>query len=157
MSLRVPPSSQWEICADANYRGCMVVNSDWADLARVNYARRISSARPWQQGGGGVPAPGAMRLVLFDELNYRGRAFNVDNARPTLTGFNNRAESVQVFGGTWELCDSAGFRGRCVVVSANVQDLGALGLRNRVGSARPCGDAALSRGQFSPLNSLISL
>ena len=49
----------------------------------------------------------------------------------------NRAESVQVFGGVWELCERPQFGGRCVNVSSSVPDLRSLGLRNRVGSARP--------------------
>jgi hypothetical protein len=139
-SLRLDPSQSWEICADSNFRTCRVVDSDWPDLEGIEMSERISSVRPWGQGGGGVrpPFPGEVgRIVLFDERQYRGRSFNVDAPMPILSGFNQRAESVQVFGGVWELCDDAQFRGRCVTVSSNIPDLAALGLRNRVESVRP--------------------
>lgn len=138
-SLRLDPSQSWEICADTNFRNCRVVNNDWSDLSGVGMAGRISSVRPWGQGGGGVrpPSPGSERIVLFDDPQYRGRSFNVDAAMPGLSNFGGRAESVQVYGGVWELCEGERFTGRCVSVTNNVADLAALGLRNRVRSIRP--------------------
>ncbi len=138
-SLRLDSSQSWEVCADTNFRSCRVVNSDWPDLDGISMSERISSVRPLdQEGGGGRPpySGGPERIVLFDDRQYRGRAFNVDDEMPVLSGFSDRAESVQVFGGIWELCDETQFRGRCVSVTANVVDLAALGLRNRVKSVR---------------------
>jgi hypothetical protein len=101
-------------------------------------SRRISSLRPWQQGGGGGIGGGAVGFVtLYDNRNFRGQAFRVDTAQQFLSSFANRAESVRVSGGLWELCDQNGYGGRCVVVSSDVSDLNALGLRNRVSSVRP--------------------
>lgn len=45
-SLRIEGPGSWEICADANFQNCVVVNRDTADLARVGMSRRISSFRP---------------------------------------------------------------------------------------------------------------
>jgi hypothetical protein len=137
MSMRVSPGSTWEVCVDIEFRNCLVVNSDWDDLRGVNMLERISSVRPWRQGAGGQPGPSQGRLVLFADRGYRGRAFTLDAAQGELSGFGNQAESVQVSGGAWEICDQSGFRGRCVTVSEDVPDLGNLGLLNAVESARP--------------------
>src|SRR5262245_24192578 len=130
-SLRIGRGQSWQVCVDTNYRNCLVVNTDWQDLRGLGMSRRISSVRPWGQGGGGA---GQMFIVLFDDRSFRGTSFRVDGASGRLA-FANRAESVRVFGGSWQLCDGANFSGRCVVVSVNTSDLGSL--RNRVVSVRP--------------------
>lgn len=136
-SLRLSRGQAWEVCSQANYRDCLVVNTDWSDLSGLGLSRRISSVRPWGSGGGIGPGPiGPMRLVLFDERGYRGRAFTIDRAQSSLSSFTNRAQSAQVVGGTWEICERPGFGGRCATVTSNVSDLAVLGLRNRVASAR---------------------
>jgi len=124
----------WQVCADPNYRNCLVVNTDWPDLRELGMFRRISSVRPWQQGAGGG---GELAIVLFDDRQFRGRSFRVDRATGVLSGFTNRAESVRVMGGTWQLCDGRNFSGRCSVTSVNIPDLSTVGLRNRVVSVRP--------------------
>jgi hypothetical protein len=139
MSLRLSPGTAWEVCVDADYVNCVVVNADWTDLRDVNMRSRISSVRPWRQGGRGTPNPSDDGLVLFAEREYRGRAFQVVGAMTELDGFGNQAESARVNRGRWQLCDRRDFTGRCVVVMADVPDLGSLGLRNAVESARPVG------------------
>lgn len=136
-SLRLPGSQSWEVCVDADYRNCRVVNSDWSDLRQVGMDRRISSLRPWRQGGGGgFPPPGSsMRLVLFGGVDYRGASLALDQADRNLGG--TRPQSLQVFGGRWEVCDRPNFNGRCAVVQSNVPDVRSLGLRSQVRSARP--------------------
>jgi hypothetical protein len=47
MSLRVGPRESWQVCSDANFQNCVVVNNDAPDLARLGMMRRISSVRPW--------------------------------------------------------------------------------------------------------------
>ena len=137
-SLRIGRGETWQVCADANYRNCLAVNTDWQDLNGLGMSRRISSVRPWGQGGGtGGGGTGQVAITLFDDRNFRGPSFRVERAAGRLTNFENRAESVRVFGGSWQLCDGRNFTGRCVVVQINVSDLGTLGMRNRVVSVRP--------------------
>jgi hypothetical protein len=133
-SVRIGARETWEVCVDANFRNCRVVNTDWENLSDLGMSRRISSVRPWPHGGGS--GSGQMYIVLYDDRGYRGRSHRVDRASSVLLTFANRAESVQVMGGSWELCDRTGFSGRCAVVSSNVPDLASVGLRNRVASAR---------------------
>jgi hypothetical protein len=46
MSVRVPPGQAWEICVNANYDDCRVVDRDIPDLSELGVSRLISSARP---------------------------------------------------------------------------------------------------------------
>ncbi len=138
VSLRLGSSQNWEVCADTGFRDCRVVNTDWPQLSGLGMNRQISSVRPWSMGGGGgAPQPGPIRLILFDERNFRGRSISLDAPTPFIATFSNRAESAQVIAGSWEICDRAGFSGRCQTITGDVRDLRALGLNNRVASARP--------------------
>ena len=143
MSLRIGRSETWEICSDANYRKCRVINSSMPDLGQVGMSTRISSLRLLSQsersdlGRGRQSFPSRARLVLFDQRNFRGQTILVDDDMANFGSFAGRAESMQVEGGTWEVCTGSGFRGRCTTLSGDVADLGSIGLRNNVSSARP--------------------
>jgi hypothetical protein len=45
-SLRVPRGQQWEVCIDADYNNCRVIDHDIRDLAAEGLNRNISSVRP---------------------------------------------------------------------------------------------------------------
>jgi hypothetical protein len=142
MSLRLAPSETWEVCVDANYRNCRLINSSWPDLGDVGMSTRISSLRPADRGdrgsrGGEAVGRERARLVLYDQRNFRGQSILLNEASPNFGAFNGKAESVQVEGGTWEICTGSGFQGRCTIVSGDTTDLGRMGLRNNVRSARP--------------------
>lgn len=144
-SLRVAPGTRWEICVDADYRNCREVDRDVPDLNRLGMSRRLSSARPLYggrppypgPGPGPGPGPSEGRLVLYDNPNFRGSSHTVVGMSSYLPNFANRAESVRVYGGTWELCEEANWRGRCITVSEDVRDLRSYGFRDRAASARP--------------------
>jgi hypothetical protein len=138
-SLRLAPSETWEVCEDANYRNCRVINSSVTDLGDVGMSTRISSLRP--VGRVGRPGPGfgreRARLVLYDQRNFRGPSILVEQASPNFGRFGATAESIQVEGGIWEVCSGTSFQGRCTIVSTDAADLGRIGLRDNVRSARP--------------------
>ena len=62
----------------------------------------------------------AAELTFFEHDNFNGRRFSVNGSVNNLgdTGFNDRASSVVVGSGTWQLCDDAYFRGNCVTLKA---------------------------------------
>jgi hypothetical protein len=134
MSLRLGTGDTWQVCAEPNYQDCVVVNSDWNNLNGLNMSRRISSVRPWQ-GQRPPPAPEA-RLVLFDGVNYRGRAQNLTGAAPILN-FEKKAHSAQIISGRWEICEDGAYRGRCMTIDSSVPNLARLGFPRGVNSARP--------------------
>lgn len=87
-------------------------------------------------------AASAAELTLFEHDNFAGRRVAANNAIPDLanSGFNDRASSVIISDGTWQLCDDAYFRGRCVTLRpGSYPSLGQMGLNDRVSSAREIG------------------
>lgn len=74
----------------------------------------------WNNGGGGRPRDG---VVLFEDPNYQGRAFEVNGDMPDLGAvkFNDRASSIQIgrASGRWEICEHANYQGRCSRLDAD--------------------------------------
>jgi hypothetical protein len=112
-------SGRWEVCIDADYRGeCMVFErGEHRTLARLN--NRISSAR---EVGSERDGPNWRRTVaqrgwieLFAHANFKGNHTAVlrDSADLVQLGFNDRAASVVVEEGNWQLCTDHDYRGSC--------------------------------------------
>ncbi len=153
-SLEMSGNQSWEVCRDVNYSGgCRVFSGTIDDLRAEGWNDRISSMRAVgyarNNPRGGWPGNARndrndrsdrdSRLVFYDRPNFRGDSRGVQNTAGTLGSFGDRARSVQVYGGTWELCDSASRNARCVTVSQSVSDLRSLGLRGGVTSVREVG------------------
>jgi uncharacterized protein YcfJ len=87
----------------------------------------------------------AAQVTVFNREGFEGRSFTAsgpvgDFARH---GFNDRASSAVVRGGTWEVCEHTRYDGRCVVLRPGTYgSLAAMGLDNDVSSARPVRDSA---------------
>ena len=82
----------------------------------------------------------AAQVVLYQYEQYGGGSVRVDATVPDFApfGFNDRASSMVVERGRWEVCEDAGFRGRCTTLSpGNYPSLAPLGFDNRISSARP--------------------
>lgn len=78
-------------------------------------------------------------IALFSSQNFQGdvrEAFDPFGSMHDLA-FNDRARSVAVLAGQWELCEHADFTGRCVFIREDVADLGWFDLNGRVSSIRP--------------------
>ncbi|MFZ6872632.1 beta/gamma crystallin-related protein [Undibacterium sp. Di27W] len=85
-------------------------------------------------------AHASAQIVFYEGEGFRGRTFstNVQQSNFRNSGFNDLASSVVVSGGRWEVCDDAGFNGRCVILSRGSYDsLSGLGMNNRISSVRP--------------------
>lgn len=84
-------------------------------------------------------AAGAAQITFYENQGFRGRAFTterqVENFRNF--GFNDRASSVIVDSGRWEVCEDARYSGRCVVLRKGAYDsLQRMGVNDRVSSVR---------------------
>ncbi len=161
-SLEVDGDQAWEVCRDVNFSGgCRVFAGSIEDLRQEGWNDRISSLRPagvaragrgrvngnrdWGIGRRGTQA----RLVLYDRPNFRGDAREIDGNSRNLGAAGDRARSVEVYGGAWELCDGQSRNSLCVVVSEDVPDLRRIGFRNGVTSVREA--ARQTQGRRRPL------
>jgi uncharacterized protein YcfJ len=92
-----------------------------------------------------VATHAAAQITFYEGEGFRGRAFTTERPVWNLErfGFNDRASSVIVDRGRWEVCEDARFEGRCVVLRHGSYDsLAGLGLNHRISSVRPLGQQA---------------
>ena len=86
-----------------------------------------------------VSLQAAAQITFYEREGFRGRAFTTDSQVGNLgrVGFNDRASSVIVDRGRWEVCEDVGFRGSCMVLRRGSYDsLRGLGLNKRISSVR---------------------
>jgi uncharacterized protein YcfJ len=80
------------------------------------------------------------QITFYDKEGMRGRVFSTEREVRNFTrvGFNDRAASVIVEHGQWEVCDDADFRGQCIVLRRGTYNsLYAMGMNDRISSVRP--------------------
>lgn len=76
--------------------------------------------------------------MLYDRTGFSGYAFGVHDHVNNFhhLGFNDRASSVRIDRGAWELCEHSGYRGYCIVVDHDIYDLRDYGFNNQISSVR---------------------
>jgi hypothetical protein len=140
----------WQLCTDAYFRGrCVQLNpGEYRNLGAMGISNRVSSARQVGISGGPGPGPGpAAPVQLFDRYDFGGAIFpvnaTIDNL--DLTRWNDRAVSMIINEGTWELCNDAYFQGGCERFGpGRYPNLG--GLSGRASSLRAIGGGAVGGG-----------
>jgi hypothetical protein len=147
-SIRVAPGEYWEACELTNYQGrCQVFSGEERDLRRIGWTDKISSLRRVRGGGGGgggnpgpFPPGGQRGIILYDDPYFRGRSLPMRGPTENLRfqSFHDRAESVRVLSGRWELCSEPNYR-RCQIVDRDVPTLSSLGMNKKLSSVRPVG------------------
>ncbi len=151
-SSAVVRAGRWEICDEARIEGnCMVLRPGrYPSLAAMGMNDRVTSVRPIQASArisddryaplmAVAPVAAAPRITFYEHEGFAGRQFTTDTQLGNFesAGFNDRASSVDVVGERWEVCEHAGFSGRCVVLRAGrYPSLASLGLNDRVSSVR---------------------
>ena len=87
-----------------------------------------------------VATHAAAQVTFYEGEGFRGRAFTTSDRVVNFgrTGFNDRASSVVVDKGRWEVCEHANFGGRCVVLRrGSYATLANLQMENTISSVRP--------------------
>ena len=87
-----------------------------------------------------LTAQATAQVTFYEHEGFRGRTFAASRPVDNFDrfGFNDRASSVIVERGDWEVCQDADFQGRCVVLRQGSYDsLARMGLNDRVSSVRP--------------------
>jgi uncharacterized protein YcfJ len=98
-------------------------------------------------------AQAVAQVTFYEREGFQGRTFSADRQVNNFEreGFNDRASSVVVAGAPWEVCEDSKFRGRCFVLRpGQYPSLGAMGLDNRISSARAVGNARIDERRYAP-------
>lgn len=85
-------------------------------------------------------AQASAQITFHEYESFQGRTFNAQQriANFQSAGFNDRASSVVVTSQRWEACEDSNMRGHCMVLRpGQYPSLSAMGLNNRISSARP--------------------
>ena len=66
----------------------------------------------------GFAANAAAEVIFYDLEDFRGAMVRVDRPVDDFynSGLNDRASSVSIRSGSWEICSDAHFRGQCVTL-----------------------------------------
>ena len=86
-----------------------------------------------------IAGQAAAQVTFYENDGFSGHSFTADRTIWNFdrTGFNDRAESAIVQGGSWEVCTDARFEGRCVVLRpGDYPSLRSLGMADRISSVR---------------------
>ena len=148
----------WEVCQDVGFRNrcAILVPGNYPNLAAVGLGDQLSSARPARREPPPPPVapPPTADIVFFEHPGFHGRDLNVDSEVDNFqqVGFNDRASSVIVFEGRWEVCEHADFNGRCMILRpGRYPDLRAMGMDDRISSVRRVHrDARFDDNRFAP-------
>ncbi len=154
---------RWEICDDARFAGrCVVLGrGQYPSLAAMGLNDRVSSVRTVDRNAriddgryAPIPAPGAAQVTFYEGERFSGRSFTAAEQIGNLErrGFDNRAASLVVVGGPWEVCEDPRFDGRCVVLRpGRYPSPAAMGLRYGVASLRTVGaNARVDDNRYAP-------
>ena len=124
-SSAVVRGNSWSLCTDAYFRGrCVTLGpGSYPSLGSMGLSDSVSSIRElgwegedgwrrWAVAAARARARGALRRVQLQ----RRPAFRSTATSSNLDGrFNDRAQSMIVNSGTWELCNDANYGGGCQV------------------------------------------
>ncbi len=162
----VVTGGRWEVCADADFRGpCTVLRpGQYPSLARLGLNDRISSVRavdsnevdeaPRPLPRPAPPGP-VSRVVFYEDDGFQGRSMTAEGPVEDFSrsGFNDRASSVVVSGGLWEVCQDARYGGACVVLRpGQYPSLTAMGMNDRISSVRAVErGASVDNRRYAPL------
>ncbi|MEO7337159.1 MAG: beta/gamma crystallin family protein [Caldimonas sp.] len=84
-------------------------------------------------------AQASAQVVLYEHNDFEGGRLEIRGQATELAsrGFNDRASSVVVQSGRWQLCENNDFEGRCITVGpGEYRTLQAIGMNDKVSSVR---------------------
>jgi uncharacterized protein YcfJ len=104
--------------------------------------------------GMAIATQATAQVTFYEHDGFQGRSFTAEKKIGNFEryGFNDRASSVVVLGGRWEVCDDAQFGGRCVILRpGRYPSLAAMSLNDRVSSVRAVGgNARIDDSRYAP-------
>ena len=114
-------SGRWEFCTQPNFRGdCETLGPGQYGTLSPRLLHRVESVRQVDMYVDRGPDRARMAsgsIELFAGPGFRGRSLQLDSSAPNLrrSGFDDRALSLVVNEGVWQLCTDPGYEGLCRV------------------------------------------
>jgi hypothetical protein len=143
-------SGQWQVCTQPDYKGeCVVLERGRYPTLEKTLNHRIESVREvtryadrgrdsYSRYGGARGYSRNPAVELFAAPDFRGRSMTLDRDADTLFDGGQRAASLVINEGTWEVCTEPDYEGVCRVFEpGSYETLGRL--HRRVGSLRRIG------------------
>ena len=144
--------NRWEVCDDVRFRGqCVVLRpGKYPSLAAMGLNDGVSSVKAVNRNARiddrrYAPLPSTAQVTFYQQENFGGQSFTTEQGVTNFQtqNFNDRASSVLVTGGQWEVCEDARFGGRCAILrEGRYPSLMATGLNDRISSARLVSNSA---------------
>jgi uncharacterized protein YcfJ len=91
------------------------------------------------------------QITLYEAPGFNGRSVTIDRPVRDLgrEGFNDRASSLVIDHGRWEVCEHNRFEGRCIVLRRGRYDnLREMGMNNQISSVRPADERRRYRNEY---------
>lgn len=128
---------RWQLCAHIDFGEPCAIFGPGRHVLGPPLRDKVSSARP-VFGSRDDPTPAGGAIALYEGFDLGGRSVLVTETTLNLRSleFNDKARSVEIYSGRWELCGDADFRGQCIVLGPGRHALPE-GLSGRVSSLRP--------------------
>jgi hypothetical protein len=92
--------------------------------------------------GHGYHNRGAGTAVIYQHADFRGQSLRVTGPIAHLSEyrFNDKASSIRIHSGSWEVCVDPNFRGRCEILTYREDQLNEFRLNDKISSIRPVAD-----------------
>lgn len=89
--------------------------------------------------GASAQTTGPVEAYLYDFPNFQGSGVTARESIPDLTRYNfaDKATSIRILSGQWEVCTGVNFTGRCETITADSWDLTGIDLNNQINAVRP--------------------
>ncbi|MGH6933322.1 MAG: CVNH domain-containing protein [Dongiaceae bacterium] len=104
------------------------------------YLKRLILAAMAIGAAGALTPSGAKAadIELYSNSSFAGDVVGFIGDVPDLNayGFSNRASSIRVRRGAWQVCSEANYRGNCLIVERDVMNMSSLGLNDTITSVR---------------------
>lgn len=100
-----------------------------------------------------ISMPAFAQITFYEGEGFRGSVFSTNKQVNNFEriGFNDRASSVVIDRGSWEVCEDAYMRGHCAVLRPGSYDsLRGMGMGNRISSVRPVRDGVSYDNEVLP-------
>jgi Beta/Gamma crystallin len=132
----------WELCVQPNFGPpCRRYGTGDHSSVGDELNDRFSSARPVGDGNVSSYPPSSSKedIVLFEQDNFAGRSRGLSGRVNSLdeVDFNDRAASIIVYRGSWQICTDANFRGDCQTLEPGRYGTLDYRMRRKISSARP--------------------